>query len=351
MDFIEVSAQNAPTTVAACLRTLCPGMRMQRVLASPTAQGRSPALARIIAGGCRYLILSPKRKRGMSERVGWFRRCPPRVVIVTHIVLGAILALGRVLRRPVRYVLLGVIAGKKRPGVFGVLREWFYRVTIRRAELVLCYSRRECDLYASRFGVPRAKFHAVPCKVNISPQWRPGRPDRTLDLPRPYIASAGRTNRDYATLAKSCENQPWPVIVATDLILGEDLPANMFVRSDLFWGDYLQFLADSAFVVVPLKHSDESSGQMVMLEAMLLGKAVIVTRTTTTIEYGRNEETCVFVPPDDPEALAAAIERLQHDEKLVARLGEAGRAYARRRHSSQAFAEAILAAIEGVWAQ
>jgi glycosyltransferase involved in cell wall biosynthesis len=55
-------------------------------------------------------------------------------------------------------------------------------------------------------------------------------------------------------------------------------------------------------------------------------------------------ETGLLVPPGDPEALRAALERLLADAELRRRLGAAGRERARERFSWAAVTDATLAA-------
>jgi glycosyltransferase involved in cell wall biosynthesis len=61
-----------------------------------------------------------------------------------------------------------------------------------------------------------------------------------------------------------------------------------------------------------------------LIEAMSYGVPVIATRAGGTPELIRGD-TGLLVPPADPEALAAAIERMFNDEKLRRALGQAGR--------------------------
>ena len=62
------------------------------------------------------------------------------------------------------------------------------------------------------------------------------------------------------------------------------------------------------------------------IEAMSCGVAVVATTGGALPEVvGRDGETGLLVPPDDPGALAAAIGRLLDDPALRARLGAAGR--------------------------
>ena len=60
------------------------------------------------------------------------------------------------------------------------------------------------------------------------------------------------------------------------------------------------------------------------LEAMASGCAVVTTACGGVSDFVRNGENCLVVPPDDPRALAAAIQRLVDDAPLRARLADEG---------------------------
>jgi hypothetical protein len=79
------------------------------------------------------------------------------------------------------------------------------------------------------------------------------------------------------------------------------------------------FYARSSFLVAPSLY--ESFG-LVFLEAMRYGKPVIGCCTGGVPEVVRDGETGLLVPPDDPPALAAAINRLVADAALRRALGE-----------------------------
>lgn len=59
-------------------------------------------------------------------------------------------------------------------------------------------------------------------------------------------------------------------------------------------------------------------------EALAAGCPVVSTRVGGTAEALRDGETALLVEPDDPDALAAAIERLLDDRELAERLARAG---------------------------
>ena len=64
---------------------------------------------------------------------------------------------------------------------------------------------------------------------------------------------------------------------------------------------------------------------LVLIEAMAAGVPVVATRVPGIREVVRDEQTGLLTPPADPPALAAAIERVLHDDALRARLIANGR--------------------------
>jgi len=77
-------------------------------------------------------------------------------------------------------------------------------------------------------------------------------------------------------------------------------------------------------LVLPSTHKSEGFG-IVLLEAMACRKPVVTTELGTGTPYvNRDGETGLVVPPNDPAALAAALNRLVADSELCERLGAVG---------------------------
>ena len=73
---------------------------------------------------------------------------------------------------------------------------------------------------------------------------------------------------------------------------------------------------------------------MTLLEAAACGRPLIATDVPGCREIARPNLNALLVPPDDPQALAAAIERLAGDRELRRRFGAAGRTLVEREFSS-----------------
>ncbi len=72
---------------------------------------------------------------------------------------------------------------------------------------------------------------------------------------------------------------------------------------------------------------------MTLLEAAASGRPLVATDVPGCREVARAGLNALLVPPDDPQALADAIERLAGDAALRARFGQAGRALVEREFS------------------
>lgn len=76
---------------------------------------------------------------------------------------------------------------------------------------------------------------------------------------------------------------------------------------------------------------------LVVAEAMLLGVPVVATAVGGIPEVVRNEIDGLLVPPDDPQSLAEALDRILSDEALREKLAEAGGRRARESFTTARF--------------
>jgi glycosyltransferase involved in cell wall biosynthesis len=77
---------------------------------------------------------------------------------------------------------------------------------------------------------------------------------------------------------------------------------------------------------------------LVLVEAMAAGRPVVATRVGGIPEVVVDGETGLLVPPGDPGALAAGIQRLLDDPDLARRMGEAGQQRAQALFSAERMA-------------
>jgi glycosyltransferase involved in cell wall biosynthesis len=101
-------------------------------------------------------------------------------------------------------------------------------------------------------------------------------------------------------------------------------------------------VSHSRFVVVPVREDcHRAAGVTVVAMALMAGRPVVATGIAAIRDYVRDGAEGLLVPPGDPEALAAAITRLDTDPALLSSLAE-GAGRAGKRLSTEQWAEEIV---------
>jgi glycosyltransferase involved in cell wall biosynthesis len=96
------------------------------------------------------------------------------------------------------------------------------------------------------------------------------------------------------------------------------------------------------------KRGDTEGLGMVLLEAMSYYVPVVTTAMGGITDIVDNEQTGLIVPPNDADALAAALRRLIDDRALAARLGAAGEQVIERRFSWPRIVDQFAALYDGL---
>ena len=211
----------------------------------------------------------------------------------------------------------------------------------RGVHRVLVHSRQQRHA-AARMGIDSSLVHVIPYYADTE-FWSP------QDQPvHPLVVSAGREHRDYVTLAAACEGLEADVFVAQGSVHNPGVhgqgsvqwPAN--VRTD--FADYVTlraWYARAAVVVVPLVPNDFQAGVTTVLEAMAMGKAVVVSGTNGQRDIVEDGETGVCVAPGDAQMLKLTLTRLLNDEVERMRLGRNARLAAEAHFSLEVYTKRL----------
>lgn len=268
---------------------------------------------------------------------------PADVVIVnSHFDLLAFAVCGRVLRiRLPKLVLPGFIYTDSSNPVLANFKMAYYRWILRYSDVVICHSHLEVEKNKVRFAGSAPQFVYFPYAIHVSGANDRSPAERELGI----VVSAGRSGRDYALLIEAVRGKNLDLHIICDQFpeaLRAGLPSNVTILDDCYGDCYFDELIKCRFVVVPLSVNDISAGQMVLLQAMALGKPVIITRTATTIDYVQDGDGVLFVEPKDLSAMAHAIQRLHTDDPLRNDLGRRASEIFAKRFSIEAYAAHLV---------
>lgn len=164
-----------------------------------------------------------------------------------------------------------------------------------------------------------------------------------------YFYSAGWAHRDWQTLAEALALNDCLAIVAPGRAHPVEFPSSVQVlhsMPDPAAGRELA--ANARGVVVLLKDGSASAGPLVLLDAMAMGKPVVVNRANGNVDYVDHQRTGLVVEVGDAEGLAETLTMLDQDGELREKLGEAARAYARKELAPQRFWEELIEVVRGI---
>jgi hypothetical protein len=205
-------------------------------------------------------------------------------------------------------------------------------------------SSDEARLFPARWGIPADRVAFTPFYFTASDE----------DLAAPVredggVFAGGDSLRDYGPLVAAARHMAVPVTIATrELGKAERLPAH--VRAGpVPHARFMAGLRAAAVVVVALaRTSGRSAGQQTYLNAMAMGKLVIVPDVLGVRDYVEHGRTGLIVPAGDAVALEHALRWALHPAQRGAARAIAERAQqeVRARFGPAQYVASVLAVAE-----
>lgn len=202
------------------------------------------------------------------------------------------------------------------------------RPILRRARLVIAASTALAQ-QAAELGAREVRM--IPSGVDVPT-------DVAEPADPPEVLYAGRLSAEKGIRELVEATAGMNLVVAGDGPLRDEVPGALgFVPHDELLGLY----ARASVVACP---SHREGFGVVCAEAMAHGRPVVAGAVGGLLDLVVDGQTGLLVPPRDPAALRAALERLLADDELRRRLGAAGRDRARRLLSWKTVTDATIAA-------
>lgn len=293
------------------------------------------------------LVRGALRASGSSAALallGFLKRSEYDVILTTGEDIGIPLAaLLRPTESKVAHALIAHTLAPKKKRIF------FELFSIeRRIDHVLAYARTEERIMLDELGfepeqVERIYYHA-------DDQFF--RPDPSQPVEADLICAAGQLLRDYDCLTEAVRGLSVRVqIAAGSPWIQKELSPSQALPENVSWGKLSRYelrdlYARSRIAVVPIKQNVYQTGIATILEMMSMGKCVIATRTIGQTDTIIDGVTGVYVPPHDPPALRAAIEKYMNDPEAAARIGRAAREFVEREAGLNLFVDRVVSAMQ-----
>lgn len=216
---------------------------------------------------------------------------------------------------------------------------------------IICISSEQKEDFI-RLGIPPERLVFLPLGIDEN-FFKPTDASLEEDL----VVSVGRDmGRDYSTLFRAAERTNHAfIVVAAEKNIPSDrpIPSNVSVLYNQSLAEIRDLYARARLVVIASKDSlvpdgSDCSGQTVIMDALGAGKAVIATERSWIADYFVPNQDLVVVPPNDPEALAEAIDALCEDAPRREHLAVSGHSKMLTHYTTKKFAESLQKLMETV---
>lgn len=138
-----------------------------------------------------------------------------------------------------------------------------------------------------------------------------------------YYFAGGFTNRDYGSLIAAFRKLDQKLVIVGSHLnrdLNVSLPPNIEVLRDIPKKQFSALVKNARACILPLKERTGASGQMVLLNYMKQGKAIIVPDMQIAREYVE-EGTAALFYQNAKQEIPSIIRYLERDEEKIVQLG------------------------------
>ncbi|MTI98601.1 MAG: glycosyltransferase family 4 protein [Marinobacter adhaerens] len=221
---------------------------------------------------------------------------------------------------------------KPKKGFISQIKSAVWKFAWSKVDLVLGHMKY--NIYLNKYyGIDDSKFYYIPFKVNGLNAM-----DECMSYESDYIFSGGYSWRNYDLLFRAMAQLPdirlrlltlkkERLTIHNTYFKDADLPDNVTVfEHDLNPGTWMEEISKSRCVVLPISPDAIcSNGISVALQAMALGKCLIITNCPAVEGIFIDRVDCFIVDPADTDGMAKVISEVVNNSELRRKVAEAGR--------------------------
>lgn len=218
-----------------------------------------------------------------------------------------------------------------------------YQAALRRAAAILAYSEHEAQWLRDWLGPGEPPVVFLPFAVDVEAF----RPDAVRSAETDVVSVGADPRRDFELLVDVASRHPelsFRIVASAERARTlPTLPENVELEIDLPLDETRARLAAARVVALPVRENSYSGATTVLLQAMALGKPVIVSRTAAIASGYELEDgvNCRLVEPGDAAALERAILQTLTGADAAVALGTRARQTVERSFSWERYTDAL----------
>ncbi|MGH1486307.1 MAG: glycosyltransferase [Cellvibrionaceae bacterium] len=214
-------------------------------------------------------------------------------------------------------------------------RQKLAKVSLNNVDKFIVHSQRECETVSQWLNTSSERFEYMPLQrgyIEVTEE---------ENTESPFILSMGTANRDYDTFFKAVEKLGYRTIVVAGKRSIEKLtiPKNVEIVSGISHEECRQLAQQAKINIVPLQDTPTGSGQVTIIEAMRMNKAVIATKCAGSEDYINNRETGILTSPYSVNELQDSIKELWNEDDFRQSIANAGASYSEKYFSDETAAK------------
>lgn len=213
----------------------------------------------------------------------------------------------------------------------GPIKRAAFRQLYRSVDRIICFSSNQIPLLQRHLELGESRIVSVPFGIDQEYFRHSGRPAED------YAVAVGRDRgRDWETLFSAVSGTGIRLRVACrpNDVRGMRLPEEVELLGYLDRRSYRDLLDRARFAVICTENRVYPTGQSVLLEAMAMRRACLVSNTTALSEYVEPGVTAISTPVRDVRSLREGLLRLWKDRELCGELGQTARSAVEQRFNA-----------------
>ncbi|QDL08868.1 hypothetical protein DP113_13990 [Brasilonema octagenarum UFV-E1] len=226
----------------------------------------------------------------------------------------------------------------------------FIKIILSSYDRLFCLSNGLREHLIKEFNVPENKVSLLEWGIDL-PCYDKIKMKNTVDTIKEeensFILSAGRTYRDYKSLIKGFKNISYPLRIYSPeepfFKKNSEMKSNVKIVTDyVSWREILTEHAKAYAIAIPLDTTQPKSyinvlGVTSLLDAMGMGKAVVMTRTIEPCIDIEKEGIGIFVEPGDEKGWEQAISYLLEHPDETREMGNRARRLCEEKYNLEVF--------------
>lgn len=157
-----------------------------------------------------------------------------------------------------------------------------------------------------------------------------------------YFFSGGGSKRDYKTLIEAFKDLDYKLKVAClpTHVKNIEIPPNVEIIHNAWHKEFEKLIMNSYAVILTLQDPNISSGQLVLIKSMRMGKPAIVTAGDCLKDYA-DESFAISVKDHSPNEIIRAVNVIANDKKKSAAMAQNAFELYRNKHSRYKYVKRV----------